>query len=71
MDVVHERCAGLDVHKDEVVACVRVVEGRRARRTHARFPTTTRGLMALTDWLAEHRCRVAALEATGVCWKPV
>jgi transposase len=71
MDVVHERCAGLDVHKDEVVACLRVGTGRRVQRSHTRFSTTTRGLMALAGWLAEHRCRVAALEATGVYWKPV
>ena len=71
MDVVHERCAGLDVHKDEVVACARVVTGRRVQRTRGRFPTTTRGLLALADWLAEHRCCVGALEATGVYWKPV
>jgi transposase len=71
MDVVHERCAGLDVHKDEVVACVRVGTGGHVQRTHGRFPTTTRGLLALADWLAEHRCRVVVLEATGVYWKPV
>ena len=52
MDVVHERCAGLDVHKAEVVACVRVGTGRRVQRTRGRFPTTTLGLLALADWLA-------------------
>jgi transposase len=69
MDVVHERCGGLDVHKDEVVACARVVTGGRVERTHGRFPTTTRGLLALADWLAEQGCGVVALEATGVYWK--
>ena len=71
MDVVHERCGGLDVHKAEVVACVRIGTGRRVQRVRGRFPTTTRGLLALADWLAENGCRVAALEATGVYWKPV
>lgn len=71
MDVVHTRCAGLDVHKEEVVACVRVVTGRSVQRTRDRFPTTTRGLLALADWLAEHQCGIVALEATGVYWKPV
>ena len=71
MEVVHERCAGLDVHKAEVVACVRVGTGRRVQRVRERFPTTTRGLLDLADWLAGHGCRVAALEATGVYWKPV
>jgi len=71
MEVVHERCAGLDVHKEEVVACARVREGRRTTSTEARFPTTTRGLLALSDWLTAHRCAVVAMEATGVYWKPI
>jgi transposase len=71
VDVIHQRCAGLDVHKDEVVACARVVNGRRVVRTPARFATTTEGLLALATWLTAHECRVVALEATGVYWKPV
>jgi len=71
MEVVHQRCAGLDVHKDEVVACARVMEGGRATHAQARFPTTTRGLLALADWLATRGCAVVVLEATGVYWKPV
>lgn len=71
MDVVHERCAGLDVHKEEVVACARVTTGRRTTYVQARFPTTTRGLLALSEWLAGQGCTVVAMEATGVYWKPV
>lgn len=71
MDVVHQGCAGLDVHKDEVVACARVMSGRKVVRTSSRFPTTTRGLLALADWLQSYQCEVVALEATGVYWKPV
>jgi transposase len=71
MEVVHQRCAGLDVHKDEVVACARVRESARTTYAQARFPTTTRGLLALGDWLAAHRCTVVAMKATGVYWKPV
>ena len=71
MDVVHERCAGLDVHKEEVVACARVTAGRRTTYAQARFPTTTRGLLALSEWLAGQGCTVVAMEATGVYWKPV
>ena len=71
MDVIHQRCAGLDVHKDEVVACARVMTGRRVTRTAARFATTTRGLIALAEWLQQQACRAVALEATGVYWKPV
>lgn len=69
MDIIHQQCAGLDVHKDEVVACARVVTGRRVVRTAARFPTTTHGLFALAHWLEAQQCHVVALEATGViCW---
>jgi transposase len=71
MDVLHERCAGLDVHKDEVVACARTGAGSAVRRIHRRFKTTTRGLLELSDWLAEAGCTHVAMEATGVYWKPV
>ena len=71
MDVIHQRCAGLDVHKDEVVACARVVSGRKVIRTSSRFATTTRGLRALAEWLQAQQCDLVALEATGVYWKPV
>jgi len=71
MEVVHPHCAGLDVHKDEVVACARVMTGGATRYASARFPTTTRGLLALRDWLAEQGSTVVAMEATGVYWKPV
>jgi transposase len=71
MQVLHSRCAGLDVHKDEVVACVRWVEGRQARHAVRRFSTTTRGLLDLAAWLEESGCTHVAMEATGVYWKPV
>ncbi len=71
MEVLYPRCAGLDVHKDTVVAGVRLaVEG--AVRTEVRtFDTTTPGLLALSAWLAEAGCTHVAMEATGVYWKPV
>lgn len=71
MDVIHPRCAGLDVHKDEVVACVRGQRGGRVERHRERFPTTTAGLLSLATWLGDQHCPVAAMEATGVYWKPV
>src|SRR5690606_36991324 len=64
VDVIHQRCAGLDVHKDEVVACARTMSGRKVVRTSARFATTTRGLLALSEWLSTHQCQTVALEAT-------
>lgn len=71
MDVLYERCAGLDVHKEEVVGCCRVGSGPGTRRTHERFPTTTTGLLSLLQWLMEHRVTHVVMEATGVYWKPV
>src|SRR5215212_5607163 len=71
MDVLHPRCAGLDVHKDSVVAAVRLVEAGTVRTEVRRFDPTTPGLLALGDWLAECGCTHAAMEATGVYWKPV
>jgi transposase len=71
MEVVHRQCAGLDVHKEEVVACTRVQHASRVTYTEARFPTTTRGLLALAEWLQAQQCLTVAMEATGVYWKPV
>ena len=71
MNVLHERCAGLDVHKETVVACRRVMEGAEVKREVRSFPTTTRGLLGLADWLREAGCTHVAMEATGVYWKPV
>jgi transposase len=71
MEVIHERVAGLDVHKDSVVACVRVMSGGKAKRECRTFDTTTAGLEALRDWLTSCKCEVVAMEATGVYWMPV
>ena len=71
MDIVHERVAGLDVHKAMIVACVRLVVGGKVKRECRTFETTTSGLLALLSWLSEHSCSQVAMEATGVYWKPV
>jgi transposase len=71
MQVLHPRCAGLDVHKDFVMAAVRLAEAGGVRCEVRRFETTTPGLLALGAWLAECGCTHAAMEATGVYWKPV
>lgn len=71
MEVLHPRCAGLDVHKDTVVACVRLVGGGGARAEVRTFDAATPGLLAPSDWLAECGCTHVAMEATGVYWKPV
>ena len=71
MDVIYERVAGLDVHKETVVATVRVMVGAKAERECRTFETTTAGLSVLLAWLTEARCSHVAMEATGVYWKPV
>src|SRR6516162_11191402 len=71
MNVMHERCAGLDVHKETVVACRRVMGGARVVREARTFATKTRGLLALADCLREVGCTQVAMEETGVYWKPV
>ncbi|MGD0027118.1 MAG: IS110 family transposase, partial [Xanthobacteraceae bacterium] len=71
MEVMHKRVAGLDVHKATIVACVRLVAGRKVTRECRTFETTTDGLLALLAWLVECRCTHVAMEATGVYWMPV
>jgi transposase len=72
MEVVHARCAGLDVHKKTVVACVLTPgPGGTVEKATKTVSTMTAGLRELADWLAEHRVTHVAMEATGVYWKPV
>lgn len=71
MEVLFPRCAGLDVHKKVVVACVRTVEGSAVRCTVRSFGTTTPALLSLSEFLSEHEVTHVALEATGMYWKPV
>jgi transposase len=72
MDKLIERCAGLDVHKKTVAACVRVPGSDGERRQETRtFSTMTDGLLALRDWLCAHGVRVVGMESTGAYWKPV
>ena len=67
MESIIERCCGLDVHKKSVVACVITPEGQELRS----FATMTQDLLALADWLREHRVTQVAMESSGVYWKPV
>src|SRR5580658_1993324 len=71
MDVIHDCVAGLDVHKDTVVACVRTMSGTKATRECRTYETTTEALLALLDELRSSGCSVVAMEATGVYWLPV
>jgi transposase len=73
MDVVVERCAGLDVHRDNVVATVRVASEDRGRwERHTRtFKATLGGLAELREWLASLAVTLVGMEATGVYWTSV
>jgi transposase len=71
MEVLYARCAGLDVHKDSVMVCVRLAEGTKVQRKLEQFGTSTAELLRIVDWLQSHAVTHAAMEATGVYWKPV
>jgi len=71
MEVLYPRCAGLDVHRDTVVACARIMTEGRIEQHVETFGTTTSELLRLLEWLSRHRLTHAAMEATGVYWKPV
>ena len=72
METVVERPAALDVHKEQVTACVRVPGEGRSREQHvAEFATTVAGLLTLRDWLAAFGVQQVVMEATGVYWKPI
>ena len=71
MELHHARCAGLDVHKETVVACLRTqVDGVVSHEVRT-FGTTTGALLELGEWLTQNRCEEAVVESTGVYWKPV
>jgi transposase len=71
MQVLYDRCAGLDVHAQTVVACVRVGTGAQVRHEVRTFGTGTGELLRLGEWLAAEQCTHAVMESTGVYWKPV
>jgi transposase len=71
MEVLYPNRAGLDIHKDTVVACGRrVVDGKVIREVRT-FKTTAGELLALPEWLASQGCTHIVMDATGVYWKPV
>jgi len=72
MQVVHERCCGLDVHKKTVVTCILITLANGEVQRHIRtFSTMTAGLLALSDWLESLAVTVIAMESTGMYWRPV
>jgi hypothetical protein len=64
MELLHRRCCGLDVHKETVVACLRLVSDGKVTTEVRTFQTTTAELLRLSEWLAVNRCTPVAMEAT-------
>jgi transposase len=72
MEIVYERCCGLDIHKKTVVACLITPDANGHRHKELRtFRTLTPDLLALHDWLTGTRCTHLAMESTGVYWRPI
>ena len=72
VELLHERCAGLDIGKRDLKACVRTPNpsGKRSRRQEIRtFATTTNSLLELRDWLVEQKVTLVVMEATGDYWR--
>lgn len=67
MEVIYERCCGMDVHKDEIVACLMSGNRKEIRS----YSTVTESLMGLVDWLKDEECQKVAMESTGAYWKPI
>ncbi|MDR7080528.1 transposase, partial [Neobacillus niacini] len=67
MDVIIERACGLDVHKDNITACIMTTEGKEIQT----FSTKTVFLLKLMDWIKENNCTHVAMESTSVYWKPI
>jgi transposase len=71
MQIIYERCAGLDVHKRSAVACLLFPEHGQPHKERQTFSTMTPDLLRLRDWLKDHDCTCVAMESTGVFWKPI
>lgn len=72
MEILHTRCAGIDVHKKNVKVCLIITDENGKRKKEFRtYLTMTQQLLELRDWLKEQECSHIAFEATGVYWKPV
>ena len=71
LEVMYQRCAGIDVHQGFLVVCVSVIEGGKRQKEIRTFNHDTAGLLALRAWLLEQRCTHVGMESTGVYWMPV
>jgi transposase len=72
MELIYQRCCGLDVHKKVVVACLIVVQANGQKHKQLRtFRTVTKELLELLGWLKAAACTHVAMESTGVYWRPI
>jgi transposase len=72
MQVVYQRCCGLDIHKKLIVACLLLMSSQGVQKKESRtFSTTLADLYRLRDWLVANECQMVAMESTGVYWKPI
>ena len=67
MDIIYDKCCGIDVHKKLIVTCFRCGKKQEVRE----FGATTRELLELTDWLKDGGCEMVAMESTASYWKPL
>ena len=68
MDLIYERCCGIDVHKNMLMVCIFTAVRKKEIR---QFGTMTDDIMEIVKWLRETKCNIVAMESTGVYWKPV
>src|SRR5262249_27621578 len=72
MELVYPRCCGIDIHKKIIVACLSISDPNGQRKKEIRtFRTVTNELLDCLDWLKAAGCTHAAMESTGVYWKPI
>jgi transposase len=71
MQVVYQRCCGLDIHKKLIVACLLLMTPQGVHKEIRTFSTVLSDLYRLRDWLKANACEIVAMEATGVYWKPI
>jgi transposase len=72
MQIIHRCCCGLDVHKKLIVAClISLNEAGEFQKELRCFPTMTKDILALADWLTSAGCTHVAMESTGVYWRPI
>jgi transposase len=71
MQVIYTRCCGIDLHKKVIVACLLICTAQGVQKEIQTFSTMVQDLYRLRDWLKTKQCQAAAMESTGVFWKPI